>query len=127
MIKRLAFGAAVLLAIFAAAHCNNDNDTVTGPPIVTATPSPGPGTPTVSPGTPTVTAGVPTTTQTPGTGPSPTQTPAPGGTATVDVGAGGAFAFVDRASGTNTTTIPAGSTVHWNWVTGAHSTTSGTC
>ena len=120
MVKKLFLSAGVLLAIFAAAHCNNDNNTVTGPPIVTATPTAGPGTPTVTPGAPTMTA-------TPGTAPSPTATPTGSTVATVEVGSGGANAFVDQTSGTNTTTIHAGDTVHWVWVSGTHSTTSGTC
>ena len=35
--------------------------------------------------------------------------------------------FVDAASGTSTTTIHAGETVQWTWLSGAHSTTSGRC
>ena len=120
MVKKLSLCAAVLLAIFAAAHCNNDNNTITGPPILTATPTPGPGTPTVTPGAPTMTP-------TPATAPSPTATPTGGTVATVNIGSGGANSFVDQTSGTNTTSIRAGDTVHWVWVSGTHSTTSGTC
>lgn len=47
-------------------------------------------------------------------------------TATVNVGQGG-NKFVDTASGTSTTMIPVNTTVSWNWVSGFHSTTSGTC
>ena len=47
-------------------------------------------------------------------------------TATVNVGQGG-NKFVDTASSTTTTTIPVNTTVSWNWVSGYHSTTSGTC
>jgi plastocyanin len=122
MVKKLLALTAVVAAVFVAAHCNNDNNTVTGPPIVTATPSPGPGTPSVTPGgptatmTPTVGAGTPTPTVTP-TGPA----------ATVNVGPNGGNVFVDQASGSGTTTIPVGGTVHWVWQGGPHSTTSGTC
>jgi plastocyanin len=35
--------------------------------------------------------------------------------------------FVDSISGTNVTTITAGQTVEWQWVSSLHSTTSGTC
>jgi PKD repeat protein len=45
----------------------------------------------------------------------------------VNVGAGGATTFVDQTSGTNTTTIHVGDTVQWNWMSGPHSVTSGTC
>ncbi|MGE5413769.1 MAG: plastocyanin/azurin family copper-binding protein [Syntrophomonadaceae bacterium] len=70
------------------------------------------------------------------TGPSATPTPSaptptPSAAHAVYVGqaAGGARAnvFVDAASGTSTTTIHAGETVQWVWVSGAHSTTSGVC
>src|SRR5579859_4049145 len=47
-------------------------------------------------------------------------------TATVNVGQGGTN-FVDTVSHTSTTTIPVNTTVVWNWVSGFHSTTSGTC
>jgi len=118
MFRKLFFVSALLVAVFAAAHCSNDNNTITGPPFVTATPSPGPGTPTVTPGAATMT---PTPT-------GPTMTPTPGpAIATVNVGPNGGFVFVDQASGTNTTTIVHGSTVHWVWQSGPHSSTSGTC
>lgn len=118
MVKRLLFFTVVVVAVFAAAHCNG-NDTITGPPILTATPSPGPGTPSVTPGSPTMTP-------TPPAGATPTPTPQLA-IATVDVGANGSTTFVDRASGSSTTTIPVGGTVHWIWDTGPHSSTSGTC
>jgi PKD repeat protein len=44
----------------------------------------------------------------------------------VSVGQNGTT-FLDQASGTNTTTIHVGDTVQWNWASGPHSTTSGTC
>jgi len=47
-------------------------------------------------------------------------------TRTVNVGQGGTN-FVDQASGNSTTVINVGDTVQWNWVSGTHSTTSGTC
>ena len=34
---------------------------------------------------------------------------------------------MDSQSGNSTTTIKAGSTVHWVWQSGFHSTTSGSC
>ncbi len=37
------------------------------------------------------------------------------------------FAFTDTVSGNSTTTINLGDTVQWSWVSGTHSTTSGTC
>ena len=40
---------------------------------------------------------------------------------------GRANVFVDSTSGTSTTTIHAGETVQWTWLSGAHSTTSGAC
>jgi plastocyanin len=122
MVKRMLFFSAMVLAVFAAAQCNNDNNTITGPPIVTATPSPGPGTPSVTPAAATMT---PTMTPT-GGGPTPTVTPQ-AAIATVDVGPNGGMTFVDRVSGSSTTTIPAGGTVHWVWNSGPHSSTSGTC
>ncbi len=67
-------------------------------------------------------------THTPTVTPSaPTPTPTQGASIrTVNVGQGG-MRFVDSSSGTSTTTITAGTTVHWVWVSGFHSTTSGTC
>jgi plastocyanin len=47
-------------------------------------------------------------------------------TRNVNVGQGGTN-FVDTVSGTSTTTIPINTTVVWNWVSGPHSTTSGSC
>ena len=47
--------------------------------------------------------------------------------ATVQVGPGGTMSFLDQQSGTSTTTIHVGDTVQWVWVSGFHSTTSGTC
>jgi|RhiMetdeSRZDD1v2_1073273.scaffolds.fasta_scaffold15970_7 plastocyanin len=126
--RRISLYAAALLAIFAIAifavvRCSNDNNTVTNPgpvPQPTMTPRPGAPTATPMPGNPT-----PTMTPMPG---NPTPTPQPqGGAATVDVGVNGAFNFVDRTSGTSTTTIHAGNSVHWVWQSGFHSTTSGTC
>ena len=35
--------------------------------------------------------------------------------------------FRDQSSNTSTTTVNAGDTVQWNWVSGFHSTTSGPC
>jgi plastocyanin len=43
------------------------------------------------------------------------------------VGFGGGAVFRDQISGTSTTTIPAGTTVEWQWQGANHSTTSGTC
>ena len=45
----------------------------------------------------------------------------------VNVGASGNTTFIDQASGTNATTIHVGDTVQWNWMSGPHSVTSGTC
>ena len=59
-------------------------------------------------------------------GPTPTPTPA-AQTATVSVGQGGGMNFVDQSSGSSTTTVHAGDTVRWRWVSGFHSTTAGTC
>ena len=104
-VRRLALFAGVTLAILAGARCNDDDNTVAGPgppPQATATPAP--------PGAPT-----------------PTPTPPPPANPVVDVGANGGNTFVDRQSGTSTTTIRAGNTVHWIWVSGVHSTTSGSC
>lgn len=74
-------------------------------PVVTSTP--GGGNPTPTP-----------------TSPSPTVTPTPqaGGVQNVAIGSGG-DRFVDSVSGTSTTTIARGTTVHWTW-NGFHSTTS---
>jgi plastocyanin len=51
----------------------------------------------------------------------------PAATFNVTVGPGGAHTFLDADSGTSTTTIAAGDTVHWIWGSNFHSTTSGTC
>jgi plastocyanin len=59
--------------------------------------------------------------------PTPTPTPAAARTAVVSVGQGGGLNFVDQTSGSGTTTIQVGDTVRWNWLSGFHSTTSGTC
>ncbi len=59
--------------------------------------------------------------------PTPTPTPGPSAAHTVNIGQGGGTNFFDPASGTSTTTIKAGTTVHWVWVSGFHSTVSGTC
>ncbi len=110
MIKAAGISALAVLAIAVAASCHHDSNTITGP-MVTATPMPG----------------VPTATPAPGV-PTPTVTPVPAGqTATVQVGPGGSLSFVDQQSGTSTTTIHPGDTVQWVWVSGFHSTTSGSC
>ena len=44
-------------------------------------------------------------------------------TKTVDVGPNGSLRFVDEESGTSTTTINAGDTVEWVWMSSGHSTT----
>ncbi len=59
--------------------------------------------------------------------PTVTLTPTTNPNRIVFVGQGGGTTFVDSVSGTSTTTITAGTTVEWDWVTGLHSTTSGTC
>jgi len=96
--------------MFGVAGCHNDSNTVTGPlPAPTSTPQPG----------------VPTMTPTHGVA-TPTQTPLPTA-AIVNVGQGGGMVFMDQQSGGSTTTIAVGTTVQWVWVSGIHSTTSGTC
>ncbi len=95
----------LVTALVLAPACHNDSNTVTGP-----MPTPAPGVPTPTPG--------------PG---APTPTPAPAGTRVVHVGQGGGMTFVDAQSGSSTTTISMGTTVHWVWDSGIHSTTSGTC
>ena len=50
-----------------------------------------------------------------------------GGTRTVNVGEGGGTVFVDQVSGTNTSTITAGTTINWVWVSGIHNVESGAC
>jgi plastocyanin len=120
--RKVFLPAAVVLAILAGARCNGDTVTNPGPvPNPTATPQPGVPTATPMPGNPT-----PTPTPPPGN-PTPTATPQPQASATVDVGANGGNTFVDRTSGSSTTTIRAGNVVHWIWQSGFHSTTSGTC
>jgi plastocyanin len=109
MIRKFLLSAVVALAVFASGACNDDNN-VTGPnPTLTPTPPTGGSTPT----------------PTPPTGPTPT--PPAGATRTVDVGAGGGNTFVDRQSSSSTSTIAVGDTIQWVWVSGIHSTTSGTC
>ena len=107
--KRLLLFAGIVGAILAGA-CNDDSNTITSPQL-TATPTPVPGAPTATP-TP------------PG---APTATPAPAAERIVDVGQNGGNSFADQQSGGSTTTITAGTTVRWVWVSGFHSTTSGTC
>ncbi len=93
--------AAALLSL-AGAGCKSDSNNVAGPmPTMTAAR-------TVPPGA------------------TPTPNPSPGGSRVVNVGQAG-NAFVDQQSGTSTTTIAAGGTVQWSWVSGTHSTTSGSC
>lgn len=87
------------IGIAAAAAALGCGDTMTGP---SATPTPSSVTPTPSAPPHNVTVG-----QAPGVGP--------------------ANVFADSVSGTSTTTIHAGDTVQWIWVSGTHSTTSGTC
>ncbi len=116
--RKISLYAAALLAILAGARCSDD--TVTNPgPVPQATATPMPGNPTVTP-----MPGNPTPTPMPG---NPTPTPQPQVSATVDVGANGGNTFVDRTSGSSTTTIRAGNTVHWIWQSGTHSVTSGSC
>lgn len=111
MFKTAGRATLAVLAIVVAASCHNDSNTVTGIQAPTATPVPG----------------GPTSTPVPGI-PTPTMTPVPSGQmATVQVGPGGGMSFVDQTSGTSTTTIHVGDTVQWVWVSGIHSTTSGTC
>lgn len=71
----------------------------------------------------------PTATPTPPAGPTPTPTPPSGGSVRiVNVGPGGVNSFRDTVSNGSTTTIRAGDTVQWNFVTSSyHSATSGTC
>jgi plastocyanin len=120
--RRISVYAAALLAILASAKCNDNNVTNPGP-VPQATATPRPGTPTVTP-----IPGNPTATPTPMPGnPTPTPTPQTQVSAIVDVGVNGGNNFVDRTSGTSTTTIRAGNVVHWIWQTGTHSVTSGSC
>lgn len=104
------------LSVLALVSCGHDNSSPTQP---------------VS--TPTVT--VAARTATPTVPPAPTATPTrSAATATptvppaVQIVNVGQANFVDSQSGNSTTTIRAGVTVMWVWVSGvAHSTTSGTC
>ena len=124
MIRSLLVTAAVAVAVLAAWSCSDDNNTIAGPGA-TATPTSGPGAPTL---TPTSGPGAPTMTPTSAPG-NPTPTPTPPGAAvrTVQVGPGGGMSFVDSQSGNSTSTINVGDTIEWVWVSGFHSTTSGTC
>jgi hypothetical protein len=69
----------------------------------------------------------PTPTPTPATGPTPT--PAPPRIVSVGQSSSGEplNAFIDAQSGTSTSTIHAGDVIEWRWLSGYHSTTSGTC
>jgi plastocyanin len=96
----------IAFAIVFVAGCHHDSNTITGPSAATPVP------------------GVPTPTPMSG---APTPTPAPAGIRMVNVGQGGGTTFADQQSGGSTTTIPVGTTVQWVWVSGFHSTTSGTC
>jgi plastocyanin len=119
MIRKLVGVAAVIAALVASSRCN-DNNNVSGPlPTLTSTP-PG-ATSTQTPPGPTLTATV--------TPPGPTMTPTPpqGANRIVNVGAGGGNTFVDTVTGNSTSTIPVGTTIEWVWISGFHSTTSGTC
>jgi len=71
--------------------------------------------------TPVITPNQPTPTPT-APAPTPTPTPTTAGVQNVSIGQGG-DRFVDSTSGTSTTTITHGTTVHWTWA-GFHSTTS---
>ena len=68
----------------------------------------------------------PTPTNTPG-GPTSTPTPPVGVTRNVTVTSQGGTQFIDEVSGNSTSTISVGTTIHWVWGTGIHSTTSGPC
>ncbi len=109
MTRKFLLPAVVALAVLWSGACN-DNNNVTGP------------NPTLTPTPPT---GGSTATPTPPSGPTPT--PPVGATHTVDVGAGGGNTFVDRQTSSSTSTIAVGDTIQWVWVSGVHSTTSGTC
>ncbi len=91
--------ARLALALAAAAAAIGCDDTMTGP---SATPTPSGLTPTPSAPPHAVYVG---------------QAP----------GVGRANVFADSTSGTATTTIHAGDTVQWIWLSGTHSTTSGAC
>ncbi len=94
----LSRAARLAVGLLAAAAAIGCDDTMTGP---TATPTPSAATPT--PAAPHVVL----------IGQSP--------------GGGRGNVFVDTVSGGSTTTIHAGDTVQWNWLSGTHSTTSGVC
>jgi plastocyanin len=111
MVRRLFVLSGIGLALVFGASCNDD-DTVTGPmPTLTATATPPPGAATATPTPPT----------------APTPTPPAAADRIVDVGRSGGNTFVDQQSGTSTTTISVGTAVEWVWVSGVHSTTSGSC
>lgn len=105
------------LSVLAGVFCGNDKSSPTQPvsrptmtvAAMTATPT----VPAAATATPTRSAATAT----------PTVPPA---VHIVNVGQGGNN-FVDSQSGNSTTTIRAGATVMWTWVSGTHSTTSGTC
>jgi plastocyanin len=105
--------AGVFAAILAGA-CHDDSNTVTGP-LPAGTP------------VPTSPPGAATPTRVPTSPPAATPTPAPAGQRVVNVGQGGGMSFTDQQAGGSTTTIAVGTTVQWVWVSGFHSTTSGTC
>jgi Copper binding proteins, plastocyanin/azurin family len=117
MMRKFLILSVVAIAVFASGACSDD-DTIVGPqPTLTPTP---PGAPTVTPTPP-----GPNPTPTP-PGPAPTPTPPVGATRIVDMG--DSMTFVDRVSGTSTSTIAVGDTIQWVWGGSlAHSTTSGTC
>ncbi len=122
MMRKFLILSVVAIALFASGACS-DNDTITGPqPTLTPTP---PGAPTATPTPP----GPNPTATPPGPAPTPTPTPPAGATRIVDMGpAGSDMSFVDRVSGSSTSTIAVGDTIQW--VGGPslpHSTTSGTC
>ena len=98
MTRKLFAALATIFLVVLAAGCKDNSNMVTSPaPAPVGTPVPGMPTP------------MPSTT-----------------TVTVNVGQGG-MRFVDAVSGSSTTTIHAGDTVRWVWVSGFHSTTSGGC
>ena len=78
-----------------------------------------------APTQPVVATPTPPRTMTPTPGMNPTPTPS-AMAHVVNVGQGGNI-FVDPQSGNSTTTIRAGQTVMWVWMSGPHSTTSGVC
>jgi len=105
------------LSVLALVSCGKSNSSPTqpvSPPTVTVAARTS--TPTVPP------AGTATPTRSAATA-TPTAPPA---VHIVNVGQAGNN-FVDSQSGNSTTTIRAGETIMWTWVSGTHSTTSGTC